>query len=173
MHFREATLTDSPAILALYQEVAKSGGIARRVDEITIEYITNFIEQSTTDGLIIVCEDPDNPEQVIAEVHAYKIGVAAFNHVLSNLTVVVHPQFQGKKIGRTIFTIFLEEIALHRHDIGRVELIAYESNRSAISLYQSLGFVIEGRMEMRFKTPDGKYEADIPMTWKNPNFETD
>ncbi|HYF67369.1 MAG TPA: GNAT family N-acetyltransferase [Ohtaekwangia sp.] len=173
MHFREATKKDIPAILALHQAVAEAGGIARRPHEITHAYVKTFTEQSTTGGLIIVCEDPVNPNHLIAEVHAHKKGVAAFNHVLSNLTVVVHPNHQGKKIGRTIFTIFLEEIALHRNDIGRVELIAHESNARAISLYQSLGFVIEGRMEMRFKLPDGKYEADIPMSWKNPNFETD
>jgi putative acetyltransferase len=94
-----------------------------------------------------------------------------FDHVLGEVTILVHPQFQGKKIGRTILTIFLEEIARNRMDIGKVELIARESNMKAIELYQSLGFRIEGRLEMRIKTADGNYEADIPMGWQNPSFE--
>jgi hypothetical protein len=28
-------------------------------------------------------------------------------------------------------------------------------------------------MEMRIKTRDDNYEADIPMAWLNPNFEFD
>jgi len=90
---------------------------------------------------------------------------------LSELTLVVHPQFQGRKIGRTLFTIFLEEIGRNRPDIGRIELVTRESNAKAIALYQSLGFRIEGRLEMRIRTTGHAYEADIPMGWQNPNFE--
>jgi ribosomal protein S18 acetylase RimI-like enzyme len=85
--------------------------------------------------------------------------------------LVVDPDFQGKKIGRTILMIFLDEIVKNRPDIGKVELIARESNQRAIALYQSVGFLIEGRLEMRIKAADGYYEADIPMGWQNPNFE--
>ena len=122
-------------------------------------------------GLIIVAEHPNHPDQVIAEIHAYKPGIQVFDHVLTDLTIVVHPDFQGRRIGRTILTIFLEEVARNHPDIGRVELIARESNEKAIALYQSLGFLIEGRLEMRIKTTDRHYEADIPMGWQNPNFE--
>lgn len=87
--------------------------------------------------------------------------------------MLFNPDFQGKKIGRTIFTIFLQEIAANKSDVGKVELVTREGNQKAINLYLSLGFVIEGRMEMRIKTPEGRYEADIPMGWTNPNFEFD
>jgi putative acetyltransferase len=174
MNIRTATIKDLEKIKTLYQAVARSGdGIARNEDEITDQYIENFITKSSESGLIIVAENPANSEELIGEVHAYTPGVEVFNHILSELTIVVHPEFQGKKIGRTIFTIFLEEVGLNRHDIGRVELVARESNTKAIKLYQSLGFMIEGRLEMRIKTADGNYEADIPMGWQNPNFEFD
>ena len=174
MNIRTATLKDLEKIKTLYQVVARSGdGIARKEDEITDQYIENFIIKSSESGLIIVAENPANPNELIGEVHAYTPGIEVFNHILSELTIVVHPEFQGKKIGRTIFTIFLEEVGLNRHDIGRVELVARESNTKAIKLYQSLGFLIEGRLEMRIKTADGNYEADIPMGWQNPNFEFD
>jgi ribosomal protein S18 acetylase RimI-like enzyme len=172
MRFRTATTDDINSILSLYQCVAKTeGGVARLEHEITEEYVTTFVEKSMSRGLIIVGEHPDNPSEVIAEIHAYKPGIQVFNHILSDLTIVVDPDFQGQKIGRTMLTIFLEEIARNLPDIGRVELISRESNRKAIALYQSLGFLIEGRMEMRIKTTEGIYEADIPMAWQNPNFE--
>ena len=110
---------------------------------------------------------------MIGEIHAFTPGIEVFKHLYSNLTIAVHPDFQGKKIGRTLFTIFLEEVGLNRHYIGKVELMTRESNEKAISFYQSLGFKIEGRMEMRIKDKNGNYEADIPMGWQNPNFEFD
>lgn len=172
MHIRTADIDDLHKIKVLYKEVARHGdGIARLEPEITEEYVHHFITKSLASGLILVAVHPEDPEQLIAELHAYKPGIRVFDHVLSELTLVVHPQFQGKKIGRTIFTIFLEEVARNRPDIGRVELISRESNLKAIALYQSLGFRIEGRFEMRIKSVHGAYEVDIPMGWQNPNFE--
>ena len=174
MYIRTAEPTDLAAIKKLYQAVALSGnGIARLEHEITDEYVHNFVTRSLASGLIIVAEHPENKTEIVAEIHAYKPGIKVFDHVLSELTIAVHPDFQGKKLGRTIFTIFLEEVGLHRPDIGKVELIARESNTKAIALYQSMGFRIEGRLEMRIKTADNNYEADIPMGWQNPNFEFD
>jgi ribosomal protein S18 acetylase RimI-like enzyme len=172
MHYRIAVIEDVPKLISLYKAVAKiEGGIARLEEEITEEYVKSFVEKSLDSGLIIVGEDPENPEELITEIHAYKNGLKVFNHVLGDLTIVVHPQFHRRKIGRTIFTIFLEEIARNREDICKVELVARESNKEAIALYQSLGFKIEGRLEMRIKTTQNAYEADIPLGWQNPNYD--
>lgn len=171
MHFRTADQNDVSAIINLYKAVAnRSGGIARKEDEVSAEYVESFVTKSTNTGLIIICEHPDHPNEIIAELHAYRNGLKAFDHVLTDLTIAVHPDHQGKKIGRTIFTIFLEEVVRNMPHIGRVELVTQEDNLRAIQLYQSLGFRIEGRMEMRIKM-HGKYQADIPMGWQNPNFE--
>lgn len=172
MKLRTAEIHDVSKIVALYKAVAdRSGGLARNTDEITEEYVRDFVTKSTDDGLIIVVEHPQDENQIIGEIHAYRKGVKVFAHVLSDLTIAVHPDFQSKKVGRTLCTIFLEEVGLHRQEIGRVELITRESNLKAIRFYQSLGFRIEGRLEMRIKTDDGQYEADIPMGWQNPNYE--
>lgn len=172
MHIRTAAIEDLPKIKTLYEAVARvEGGIARTANEITDDYVRHFLEKSIDDGLILVVEHPEDQEVLIAEMHAYRPGPAVFSHVLSNLTIVVHPDFRGRKIGRTIFTIFLEEVGLNRQDIGRVELVVRESNQSALKFYQSFAFRIEGRLEMRIRTPEGNYEADIPMAWQNPNFE--
>jgi ribosomal protein S18 acetylase RimI-like enzyme len=174
MNIRTAIPEDANRIKALYKEVIqRGGGLARSEEEVTDEYVNHFIEEGLKDGLIIVAEHPDNPEQLIGEVHAYPPSVKTFRHVLSDFTIAVHPQFQGKKVGRTLFTIFLEEVGKNRTDIGKVELFVRESNSKAIQLYQSMGFLIEGRLEMRIKTKEGLFEADIAMGWQNPNFEFD
>ena len=172
MRYRTADIDDLQRLIKLYKAVAREeGGIARLEHEVTEDYVKNFILKSLATGVIIVGENPDDPEELVAEVHGYKMGLSVFDHVLGDVTILVHPKFQGRKIGRTILTIFLEEIGRNRTDIGKVELIAREGNMKAIELYQSLGFRVEGRLEMRIKTPDGNYEADIPMGWQNPNFE--
>src|SRR5688572_14579447 len=172
MRFRTADIDDLPRLIKLYKAVAREeGGIARLEHEVTEDYVKNFIIKSLATGVIIVGENPDDPDELVAEIHGYKSGLSVFDHVLGDVTILVHPKFQGKKIGRTILTIFLEEIGHNRMDIGKVELIAREGNMKAIELYQSLGFRIEGRLEMRIRTPDRNYEADIPMGWQNPNFE--
>lgn len=172
MVYRTADVDDLHRLVKLYKAVAHvEGGIARLEHEVTEEYVKNFIQKSLATGLIIVGENPDDPEELVAEIHGYKAGIKVFDHVLGDVTILVHPKFQGKKIGRTILTIFLEEIARNRVDIGKVELIAREGNKKAIDLYQSLGFRVEGRLEMRIKTHHHTYEADIPMGWQNPNFE--
>ena len=172
MRYRTADIDDLSKLIRLYKAVAREdGGIARLEHEVTEDYVKNFILKSLATGLIIVAENPDDPEELIAEIHGFKAGISVFDHVLGDVTILVHPKSQGKKIGRTILTIFLEEIARNRRDIGKVELIARESNVKAIELYQSLGFRIEGRLEMHIRTPERHYEADIPMGWQNPNFE--
>ncbi len=172
MRYRTADMDDLHRLILLYKAVARvEGGIARLEHEVTEEYVKNFLQKSMSTGVIIVGENPDNADELVASIHGYKAGIRVFEHVLGEVTLVVHPHFQGKKIGRTILTIFLEEIGRNRMDIGKVELIARESNLKAIQLYQSLGFRVEGRMEMRIRTPHHTYEADIPMGWQNPNFE--
>src|SRR5215213_1499038 len=105
MYIRTAEINDLQKIKTLYQAVAREGnGIARTEDEITDQYIENFITRSLDGGLIIVAENPSNPDELIGEIHAYKPGIEVFDHVLSEITIVVHPEFQSKKIGRTIFT---------------------------------------------------------------------
>jgi ribosomal protein S18 acetylase RimI-like enzyme len=172
MHIRTATQEDSGKIRNLYKEVARSdNNFFRTEEELSEDYISDFVNKSISKGLIIVAEDPNDESKLIGEVHGYRLGLKGTSHVLANFNLVVHPDFQNKKLGKTLFTIFLEEVGKSHSEIGKVELIVRESNENAIRLFQSRGFLIEGRMEMRVKKADGSYEADIPMGWQNPNFE--
>jgi ribosomal protein S18 acetylase RimI-like enzyme len=154
---------DWPEIVELYKLVAKNkGGLARGQDEISWEYVTTFLRKSEKTGLSLIATDGLT---VVGEIHAYKLEPMVFSHVLSELTIAIHPDFQGKGIGRILFSAFLEEIISHRPDILRVELIARESNKKAIQFYETLGFRQEGRYEQRIDRGDGTFEADIPMAW--------
>lgn len=166
---RKAIFDDVSGIQTLYTNVAKhEGGIARLQHEITSGYVEGFVKKSLTSGLILVAAE-DN--KIISEIHAYRPGIAVFDHVLSDLTIVVSTDSQGKGIGKRIFAKFLELVSTEMKQIKRVELIARESNTKAISFYESIGFKIEGRFENRIKTTKNTFEADIPMAWQNPNYQ--
>jgi ribosomal protein S18 acetylase RimI-like enzyme len=168
---RAATPDDKHKILALYCEVtSRSGGLVREVHEITEEYVDKFLMNSLADGMIFVVGD-DIGDRLIGEIHSYKPGLNALSHVLEHLTIAVHPSFQRKGIGRTLFTALLDKVRSDHPEVLRVELIAKESNHAALNLYRSLGFLEEGRMVKRIKRPDGSFEDDILMVWMNPDYK--
>lgn len=147
------------------------GGLARSYEEITEDYINNMLSKSQDGGIQLVIPSPTIPDAVIAEIHCSKFEPKVFGHILSDLTIVVDPGFQGKGIGKMIFQTLLDTVAKERKDILRIELIARESNRRAIQFYQQIGFIVEGRFERRIKSATGEFEADIPMVWFNPNYQ--
>lgn len=169
---RKARENDFEAIKSLYRKVAEHTiGIARSKNEISDTYIHNFINSALVNGIELVVENPEAPQELIAEIHCYKLIPSVFDHILSELTIVVDPDFHSRGLGRLIFTALLEYVKNNRTDILRVELVTRESNLKAINFYKSLGFLQEGRMEYRIKSPGGGFEADIPMAWFNKNFE--
>ncbi len=141
--------------------------------EITVEYVQGFVAKGVELGLIIVAEHPERPHELVGEIHAVKAGIQIYDHVLGDLTFAVRPDFQRKGLGRSLLTLFLDEVVRTRPDVGKVELVVQESQSGAIALFQSLGFLIEGRLEMRRRNPDNTYEADIAMGWQNPTYEFD
>lgn len=169
-HLRPATIDDILEIYDLYKVVSKNvGGLVRTSDEITKEYIERFSRKSLDNGIqFVVTNLSDN--RILGEIHCYKLGPEVFNHVLGELTIAVHPDFQGKGFGRILFNALLEKVKEERKDVLRVELIARESNKKAIQFYQSLGFKTEGRLLNRIKSGTNEFEADIPMAWMNDNY---
>ena len=141
---------------------SREGGLARRVDEISHDYIQGNYANSRSRGVAFIARAHG---RIAGEIHAYRPVPRVFSHVLSDLTIAVHPDFQNRGVGRLLFTTLLEEVAAKHPDIVRVELIARESNQHAIRFYESLGFVIEGSMLNRINSVDGGFEADIPMAW--------
>ena len=78
----------------MYKEVSKiPGGLAIYEDEITTDYIENFVQNSLERGLSLVIELDG---EIVGELHAYKSELRVFSHVLSDLTICIHPDYQNK-----------------------------------------------------------------------------
>jgi RimJ/RimL family protein N-acetyltransferase len=167
---RKSRPEDFLQIFSLYQLVSKTpGGLARTGSEITEGYVKNFTEKSIENGVQFVIVS-QRTNVIIGEIHCYKLEPSVFKHVLSELTISIADAYQGKGLGRKLFEALLNVVLISRGDILRIELIARESNVKAIQLYESLGFVKEGRLENRIHVRGKIFEADIPMAWLNPNF---
>ncbi|MDH3708679.1 MAG: GNAT family N-acetyltransferase [Cyclobacteriaceae bacterium] len=168
LEIRMAQLSDSTDIYQLYQRVADDPqGIIRAKSEITTEYVQNFISNSMNTGLILVLT---LNHQIIGEIHAYRYGIEALDHNLGDLTIVIHPRYQGKGYGKKLFEAFLNRIEQLFPDILRVELITREQNLKTRAFYSSLGFKEEGRMSNRIRNAEGHMETPLQMAWMNPDY---
>jgi putative acetyltransferase len=155
---RAATLADRGAIVALHRAAAITpGALARAPEEVTAVYAEGAIKSD----ICLVAVDADG--FLRGEIHAKRETIALFAHVLSSLTVAVHPQWQGQGVGSRLFEALIAWAKDQDPAILRIELAAGAGNPGAIRLYERLGFKHEGRQVARGRLPDGRFEDDILM----------
>jgi putative acetyltransferase len=163
---RKAALADRVQILALYKLVATlPDGIARQPGEVTGGYVDGFMHKAAAGGVELVWEEGG---RILGEVHASCPGIAALAHLLTDLTIAVAPQAQGRGVGRALFQGLLDEVSARMPHVARVELFARVSNERARALYRSLGFVEEGRLRGRVNNALGVAGDDTIMAWLRP-----
>lgn len=156
---------DGAGVVELYRAAAaEPGGLARSADEITDDYVSAFLAKSLRGGVGLVARALPS-QAIVGEIHACPLGPAVFAHVLGDLTIAVHPRWQGRGVGRALFEALLREVVVARPHVSRVELFVRSSNRRAIAFYESLGFVLEGRLRVRVRGVDGGLEDDLVMGW--------
>jgi putative acetyltransferase len=149
-------------VLGLYRTAtAARGGLARTRAEMDIGYVRGFLTRASADGLSIGARSQSGV--LCGEIHAYRMGPAQFRHVRSDLTVAVHPDWQGHGIGSRLFDELFRHAAGLSPRIERIELMVREGNADAVRLYRRLGFVLEGRFARRVRLPNGATENDLAM----------
>ena len=159
---RPASASDAAAILALHRRVAATpGGLARRPEEVTADYVAQAMATSANGGISLVAVSTIG--DLCGEIHAARMKIQLFAHVLTDLTVAVDPDWQGRGVGSALFHALIETARRMSPPIGRIELWTGAGNLGAQRLYQRLGFKIEGRMVGRGRLPDGTAEDDIVM----------
>jgi ribosomal protein S18 acetylase RimI-like enzyme len=166
---QRSSISDQDALVALYRKIATvPGGIIRQASEIDDAYINDFLTKSINNGLALVaCTD----QKIVGEIHAYTPNVAAFQHLLTDLTIVIDHEHHGQGIGRQLFEAFLSIVAADFQHILRVELFVRESNERNVNFYKSLGFKNEGRQEFKILNAQSALETPLHMAWFNPNFK--
>jgi len=168
LNIRPATRDDVPALVQLHQRVSEEpGALIRQKEEITTSYMEGVFQSCADKGLMLMASHGDD---LIGEIHAYTPNIRAFRHLLSELTIVVHPEQQGKGIGRLLFEAFLKTVMEDFPHILRVELYTREHNEKTVAFYSSLGFRKEGRQENKIQLGENRFHTPIHMAWFNPNY---
>jgi putative acetyltransferase len=158
---RSTTAADAPAILALHIAAAsRGGGLAREPDEMDLAGIEAALARPFLNGVALSAWDG---QAIAGEIHASRLGPRQFAHNLTDLTVAVHPDFQGRGVGAALFETLFAVAATLSPKIERIELMCREGNLGAVRLYQRLGFVIEGRFPRRVRLKDGTLDDDLAM----------
>lgn len=149
-------------VLALYRAAAaRPGGLARAPDEIDADYVRGFLGKAQASGVSRAAFAPDGA--LAGEIHAVRMAPRQFAHVLTDLTIAIHPDWQNKGLGTLLFSQLIDAARALAPPVTRIELFAREGNAGAIRLYQRADFKIEGRFEGRVRLPDGRIEDDIAM----------
>lgn len=168
INIRKAEIKHKLELLKLYRKVAEiSDGIIRNENEIDEEYISDFLKNSIDNGLILI---GTVDEKIVGEIHAYTPDIFAFQHILTDLTIIVDPNNQGQGIGRKLFENFLKSVTSDLVHIKRIELYTREHNLRNVKFYESLGFVNEGRQKDKIFVAETTFETPLHMAWFNPNY---
>ncbi len=162
---RPLKVDDAASVYELFRSIAsKPNAFVRLEEEISHGFIEKTLKRAENGGLAMGAIERKTG-QFLGVITSRKLALKAFEHILSSVTIGVHPDYQKRGVGRRLFVDFLEHVTMQREDILRVELIARDSNEKMIEFYESMGFKREGRFEKRVRNSDGTFEADIPMGW--------
>jgi ribosomal protein S18 acetylase RimI-like enzyme len=155
---RPSKAADAEALRELYLATAAGkSGLARDPDEIDLAYIEGFLAKSE------VAISAWAGDLAVGDIHAGRLGIRQFAHNLLDLTVAVHPGFQGQGLGRRLFEGLFEAAAALTPKIERIELYVRAGHVDALRLYERLGFTIEARYARRVRLSDGTVEDDLSM----------
>jgi len=92
-------------------------------------------------------------------------SIPEFSHV-GVLGMGILPEYRGKGYGKKLMDKTIKH-AFTINNLEKIELIVYESNEGAISLYRKAGFIEEGK-RMQVRKIDGRYENELFMGMFRP-----
>lgn len=160
-HIRRARPEDASKLAEAQREIAKvPGKLASRPEELKDEFFKTKISDISqmNNGLCLVIEKND---QIIGHAFLEPHKLAVTSHVVF-LTIAIHEGYQGNGWGKILMNNLIEW-ARSNDKIEKFELQVRSSNLHAIKLYESLGFVEEGRKTKRIKIAPENYLDDIYM----------
>jgi L-amino acid N-acyltransferase YncA len=136
---RKATMDDLHQIYLLYKTVARAnpGNLTQEEYEITIDYVEEMLIASIERGLVLVIEKDD---MIIGYMKAFTSRFKCLAHVLTDATLMIHPDYQKFGYGAKLFIKFLDTIKNNMLHIMKFEILPHDSNKFAVQMYEKLGF---------------------------------
>jgi len=117
-----------------------------------------FAELCESDGV----DGPNTNWQkvLIVEVGGFVSGFIVYSSVLDEgeiLNIAVHPDYQGQGVARALLETALKDLRLN--GVARCQLEVRVSNKAARSLYESLGFELDGVRKNYYPADIGREDA--------------
>lgn len=166
---RRASENDIRPLYKLYKIVARSnpGNLTQEEGEITLDYVCGVLKEGLQCGLVLVIEEGG---EMVGCLKAFTSRFKCLAHVLTNATMIVHPEWQGKGYGGRLIDAYLREIEANMPHILRFELLPHRSNTRAIEFYKKHGFRWESMAFQKIRKPQGNFDSEVTLVWFNPNF---
>lgn len=163
IHIRTGQLDDAKAILDIQRYVIMENKYLISVpDEFdkTLEQQNKWIRKvlgNERETMIIAEKD----EEVIGWLVFESPNRKRLSHT-GSFETMIHKDYRGKGIGKMLI-IELLKWAEKNPLIEKVSLGVFSTNKRAISLYKSIGFIEEGRKNKEIKLSEHEYADDILM----------
>lgn len=158
---RNALAEDASILAEAEREIARiPGRLASRPDELRDDSFRDKIVKLSTGerGIYLVAEDGG---RIVGHALVERHNLAVTSHVVT-LTIAVHEGFQGRGFGKRLLNELIRW-SMSNPSVEKIELQVRSSNHRAIALYESLGFVEEGRKTKRLKLGPSEYLDDVYM----------
>jgi len=162
VHIRRVERAEIPALLSLDQAIVREGrGVVLHPDEVceaSTEANFDRLERAGEEDAALLGAFVGF--RLVANAEVCRMDLMSIQHA-GELTIGVHPKWQGRGIGRLMLTAALEWS--DSVGIERLELTVLADNHRAIQMYQSAGFVHEGTRRGAFRFEDGRIVDDLIM----------
>ena len=154
---RLSRIEDAPAFSEAVTRVASEKRYLATVEGYTVEQTRSYLQRAA-EGLLY---------QVVAEVNGRVIGACdisprqgtGFTHV-GVLGMFLLSEWRGRGIGRQLLEACLS--AARNSGLERIELEVFADNEAALHLYETQGFVREGR-KVHGRKFEGRYQDVLLM----------
>ncbi|MBC7605107.1 MAG: GNAT family N-acetyltransferase [Ramlibacter sp.] len=160
---RSAEPSDAAAISSLLGQVGTFEGLLQTPDFPNAGRM-DFLEKIEPHSCRLVAVAGD---QIVGNAGLHLTQTSLRRSHVRYLGIGVHPAWQGRGIGRQLIERLIDWADNWTH-VLRIELHVHADNERARSLYESLGFVEEGRHKA-YALKAGRYVDCISMARLHPN----
>ncbi len=158
INIREIRSEDAPSYRVALDAVCKERRFLAGLAAPPMKASQKFVDQNlardnphfvaVVDGAVVGWCDAIPGEASAGMAHVARMGMA------------VAKAFRGRGIGRRLMEAVIEKA--RRRGLEKIELSVYSTNQAAVALYESAGFVVEGK-KLRGRLVDGTYDDILLM----------
>lgn len=168
---RRATPDDAPAFARIMGHPQVLANLMQVPHASPERWRTMLVEQQAPGkhdvSLVAERQTDDGTAQIVGTAGLHPVGPHLRRRHVMMLGISVAPEAQGQGVGRALMTAMCD-FADRWAQVLRLELQVFADNHRAIALYQSMGFVHEGR-HVGYALRDGRYVDSLSMARLHPN----